>query len=35
VESAALAQQQILQQADVAILSQANQQPTIALSLIG
>ena len=34
VETATLAQQQIIQQAGVSVLAQANQQPSVALSLI-
>jgi len=33
-ETSGLAQQQIIQQAGISILAQANQQPSIALSLI-
>ena len=34
-ETAALSRNQIIQQAGVSILAQANQQPQIALALIG
>ncbi|WP_281710128.1 flagellin, partial [Anaerobiospirillum succiniciproducens] len=34
-ETAALTQNQIIQQASQTILSQANQRPTVALSLLG